>query len=427
MADIVLGVIADDLTGATDVALALSRAGMHTVVVVGVPDDTLTTDVDAAVIALKSRTIPAEDAVALSVKACRWLTARAVRQIYFKICSTFDSTIHGNIGPVIEALMDELNCKFSVVVPGFPDNARTVFMGHLFVNDALLSESGMQCHPLTPMTDPNLVRFLQLQLNRGSSRRTGLIDYRIVETSAVAIANRIQSMRMAGISIAVADTISNQDVAHLAAALADAPFVTASSALGSALPAQWGFTPKRHFALPRAQGRRAIIAGSCSPMTNRQVAHYTKQGGAAQSIDPLLLAADYDDQIRTVKLWVRSCWAADPTQPLLIYSTVDAVTLKHAHVEMGASRSGGIIEKAFSEIAVDLVESGAGQLLVAGGETSGACILGLSIRMLEIGPEIDPGVAWCYATSRGKSLHLGLKSGNFGSFDFFTKAFAILE
>ena len=427
MADIVLGAIADDLTGATDLALALARAGMRTVVAVGIPDDTLTLDVDAAVIALKSRTIPAEDAVALSVRACRWLTARAVRQVYFKVCSTFDSTIHGNIGPVIEALMEELNCKFSVVVPGFPDNARTVFMGHLFVSDALLSESGMQCHPLTPMTDPNLVRFLQMQLGSGSKWRAGLIDYRTVGDSAAAIASRIRAMGNDGISVAIADTISNQDLDHLATALADEPFVTAGSALGSALPAHWGFTPKRTLTLPRAQGRRAIIAGSCSPATNRQIAHYLKQGGVSQSIDPVLLIANYDDQIRKIKLRTKSCWESNPTQPLLIYSTVDAATLKHTDAQTGALKAGRIIERALSEIAVDLVDSGVGQLVVAGGETAGACIAALSIRMMEIGIEIDPGVPWCYATSRGKALHLALKSGNFGSFDFLTKAFALLD
>jgi uncharacterized protein YgbK (DUF1537 family) len=208
----ILGCIADDLTGATDLCNNLVRAGMRVVLTIDVPTEGGSLPADAIVVALKSRTIPAADAVAQSLHACRWLRGQGVRQIYFKVCSTFDSTPKGNIGPVIEALMDELGCDFSAVVPAFPDNERTVFRGHLFVGDVLLSDSGMRNHPLTPMTDANLVRFLQLQLGGEKQRKTGLIDYRSVARSGDAVRERIGKLRAEGVSIAVADSIGKDDL-----------------------------------------------------------------------------------------------------------------------------------------------------------------------------------------------------------------------
>jgi uncharacterized protein YgbK (DUF1537 family) len=225
----ILGCIADDLTGATDLCNNLVRAGMRVMLAIDVPAHDKLLDADAIVVALKSRTIPAAEAVAQSLHACRWLRKQGVRQIYFKVCSTFDSTPKGNIGPVIEALMDELACDFSTVVPAFPDNDRTVYHGHLFVGDVLLSDSGMRNHPLTPMTDANLVRFLQLQLSSEKKRKTGLIDYRSVTQSAQAICEKIGELRAQGVSIAIADAISNSDLQRLASALHNEPLVTAGS------------------------------------------------------------------------------------------------------------------------------------------------------------------------------------------------------
>ncbi len=431
MQRIILGCIADDLTGATDLANNLVRAGMRVVLTVDVPGHKNAIDADAVVVALKSRTIPAAEAEELSLQSCRWLRRQGARQIYFKVCSTFDSTAQGNIGPVIEALMDDLNCDFSVVVLAFPDNDRTVFKGHLFVGDVLLSDSGMQNHPLTPMTDANLVRFLQTQLAPDKGRKVGLIGYRTVAQSASAIAERIDQLRSESVSIAVADAISNDDLKRLAAALHSAPLVTASSGLGIALPSQWGFTPSpKSSELPRAGGRRAIISGSCSAATNAQVLEFINSGGASHALNPVQLASSYDAEIEKTLSWADSCWRINSTLPLLVYSTARPAAVQAAHAALGVSRSGGIVERALSDVARGLVARGAGQLVVAGGETAGVCVRALDIQEMQIGPQIDSGVPWCYATSTGNDtggLHITLKSGNFGSQDFFNKAFTLLE
>ena len=426
-----LGCIADDLTGATDLCNNLVRAGMRVVLTVDVPRSVASLPADAIVVALKSRTIAPADAVAQSLSACRWLRNRGVDQIYFKICSTFDSTPKGNIGPVIEALMDEMNCDFSVVVPSFPDNERTVFRGHLFVGDVLLSESGMRNHPLTPMTDANLVRFLGQQFYGDKQRKVGLIDYRTVARSADAIRERIDALRSAGVSVAIADSISNDDLLRLAAALGNDVFVTAGSGLAIGLPAQWGFKASPDSArLPRAAGRKAVLSGSCSVATNAQVEHFIQTGGKARAIEPLELARDGGAEIQRAIAWAEGLWNRDPAQVLLVYSTATPATLKATHDQLGVERSGELVESALSQIARAFVQRGVGQLLVAGGETAGVCIRALDVEQVQIGPQIDPGVPWCWGTSpfapQG-GVHLALKSGNFGTNDFFTKAFRMLE
>ncbi len=427
----ILGCIADDLTGAADLANNLVRAGMRVILAIDAPAGQAPPDADAVVVALKSRSIPAPEALAQSLQSCRWLRHQGVRQIYFKICSTFDSTPKGNIGPVIEALMEELDCAFSVVAPAFPDNDRTVYKGHLFVGDVLLSESGMRSHPLNPMTDANLVRFLELQLHGANQRKTGLIDYASVAVSADAIRARITALRMAGVSIAIADTLNNDDLYRLAAALREDPMVTASSGLAIALPAQWGFKASRATAqLPPAQGRRAIVSGSCSAAANAQVLHFLEGGGSAFSLDPTRLAKDAGALIEQALTWARQCWSRDTSQPLLVYSTSPPEAVKAAHQRLGAARCGELIEHALAAITRALVFQGAGQLVVAGGETAGVCIRALEIKQMRIGPQIDPGVPWCYAAAPHLPLghlHLALKSGNFGSGNFFTKAFSVLD
>jgi len=426
----VLGCIADDLTGATDLANNLVRAGMKVMLTIDVPAADAALDADAIVVALKSRTIAADVAVAQSLHACRWLRRQGVRQIYFKICSTFDSTSKGNIGPVIEALMDELGCGFSCVIPAFPDNDRTVYKGHLFVGDVLLSDSGMRNHPLTPMTDANLVRFLQSQLSGGKHRRTGLIEARRVAQSADAIRQRIGELRAHGASIAIADTLSNEDLERLAAALHDAPLVTAGSGLAIALPAEWGFRASPASGkLPSAKGRKAIVSGSCSTATNEQVRHFIEAGGTAYALDVAQLAENSEAQVDQVLAWADACWQLDADQPLLVYSTAEPVQVKAAHARLGVERSGELVEHALSTIAQVLVTRGVGQLVVAGGETSGVCVRALGIEQMQIGPQIDPGVPWCHASlphSSGDGIHITLKSGNFGAKDFFNKAFQLL-
>jgi uncharacterized protein YgbK (DUF1537 family) len=431
MSEPILGCIADDLTGATDLCNNLVRAGMRVMLTIDVPTEGGSLPADAIVVALKSRTIPAADAVVQSLHACRWLRRQGVRQIYFKVCSTFDSTAKGNIGPVIEALMDELGCDFSAVVPAFPDNERTVYKGHLFVGDVLLSDSGMRNHPLTPMTDANLVRFLQLQLSGEKQHKTGLIDYRSVARSADAIRERIGKLRAEGVSIAIADSISNDDLERLAGALHNDQLVTAGSGLAIGLPAQWGFRVSPESAkLPPANGRRAIVSGSCSVATNEQVLHFIQSGGNARTLDPAKLAEDSDAEIERVLAWADSCWNRDPAQPLLVYSTARPAAVKAAHERLGVERSGELVEHALAEIARAFVSRGVGQLAVAGGETAGVCIRALGIEQMQIGPQIDPGVPWCYAASAlvpEGGIHVALKSGNFGAEDFFNKAFMLLN
>lgn len=407
-----LGCIADDFTGATDLANNLVRAGMRVVLTVDVPDEMETVNADAVVVALKSRTVPSASAVEQSLRACRWLRQKGARQIYFKICSTFDSTAAGNIGPVIEALMEELHCGFSIATPAFPENGRTVVHGHLFLGDTLLSDSGMRHHPLTPMTDANLVRVLQAQLDPGKGRRVGLIDYRTVAQSAAAIRQRMQELESEGITIAIVDALDDEDLGRLGEALKASTFLTAGSGLGKSLPRNSGFTPGSREGLPAARGLKAILAGSCSTATNSQVRHFIRDGGEAYALKPSLLAADFALQIAQVLAWADACWRSKSASPLLVYSTAEPAQINTADAPL--------VEEAMSTLARAFVERGVGCLVVAGGETAGICVKALNIKQLQIGPQIDPGVPWCYASG----LHLALKSGNFGSPDFFSKAFA---
>jgi uncharacterized protein YgbK (DUF1537 family) len=415
----VLGCIADDFTGATDLANNLVRAGMRVVLTVDVPAQAEPIDADAVVVALKSRTEPASKAVEQSLRACRWLRSQGARQIYFKICSTFDSTPAGNIGPVIEALMDELDCTFSIATPAFPETGRTVVHGHLFLNDTLLSETGMRHHPLTPMTDANLVRVLQAQLNPGKGRRVGLIDYRTVSQSGQAIQQRMNELESKGFAIAIVDALSDEDLGRLGEALRGAAFLTAGSGLGNSLPRNWGFTPANRVDLPPARGRKAILAGSCSVATNVQVQRFIRDGGEAYALQPAQLGADLDLQIAQVLSWADACWRSEAGLPLLVYSTAEPEHVSAANAPM--------VERAMAALARAFVQRDVGCLVVAGGETSGICVQALNIRQMQIGPQIDPGVPWCYATSAEGGLHLALKSGNFGSPDFFGKAFAFVS
>jgi uncharacterized protein YgbK (DUF1537 family) len=410
----VLGCIADDFTGATDLANNLVRAGMRVVLTVNIPSENETLDADAIVVALKSRTIVAAAAKEQSLAACRWLRRQGTRQIYFKICSTFDSTAAGNIGPVIEALMEELDCGFSIATPAFPENGRTVVHGHLFLGDTLLSDSGMRHHPLTPMTDANLVRVLQAQLEPGSGRRVGLIDYRTVSQSAEGIRKRMQQLEAEGVAIAIVDALNDDDLGRLGEALRDARLLTAGSGLGSSLPRNWGFKPGTEENLPPAHGLKAILAGSCSTATNAQVRNFVRDGGEAYVLESKRLATDFELQIAQVLEWADACWRGQAELPLLVYSTAEP-----AHVD---AADAPLVERAMSTLARTFVERGVGCLVVAGGETAGVCVQALQIQQMRIGPQIDPGVPWCYANG----LHIALKSGNFGSPDFFSKAFALV-
>ena len=423
MSRMVLGCIADDFTGATDLANNLVRAGMRVVQAIGVPVQALDAQADAVVVALKSRTLPAREAIAQSLAALRWLQAQGAQQIYFKYCSTFDSTPLGNIGPVTEALMDALGTDFTIATPAFPDNHRTVFKGYLFVGDVLLNESGMQNHPLTPMTDANLVRVLQGQC----TGKVGLIDHQVVAQGASAIQARMAQLRSQGVRVAVVDAISNQDLMRLGPALHGMPLVTAGSGVAIGLPGNFGLAPSSTAsALPHAAGWQAVVSGSCSLATNRQVQAFIASGRPALAVDPLQIAARKaagGDVVTDALAWAQPLLAQGP---VLVYSSADVQAVKAVQGQLGAEASGHLVEHTLAAIARGLVGLGVRQLVLAGGETSGACVQALHITQLKIGPQIDPGVPWCHAQSdaaAGAGLHLTLKSGNFGSDDFFSKAF----
>ena len=412
MKKILLGCIADDFTGATDLANNLVRSGMRVVQTIGVPATPLDAEVDAVVVSLKSRTIAPGEAAAQSVKALEWLQAQGAQQIYFKYCSTFDSTAQGNIGPVTDALMAAMGVDFTIATPAFPDAGRTVFKGYLFVGDMLLHESGMQDHPLTPMTDPNLVRVLQAQ----TKHKVGLIDYKVIGQGAQAIGERMTSLREQGVGIAIVDAVSNADLVVLGAALKNMPLVTAGSGVAIGLPGNFGISPNpESAALPKATGLKAIVSGSCSRATNLQVADFIARGLPAFVLDPLSLLSGEAAVLDALK-WAESRLAAGP---VLIYSTAAPEALKRIQDQLGVQQAGELVEQALASIAKGLVALGVRQLVVAGGETSGAVVQALGMHQLQIGAQIDPGVPWCAANG----MHITLKSGNFGTPDFFTKAF----
>ncbi|PUE42992.1 3-oxo-tetronate kinase [Limnohabitans sp. Bal53] len=420
-----LGCIADDFTGATDLANNLVRSGMRVVQTIGVPAGPLAADVHAVVVALKSRTIPAAEAIAQSLDALKWLQAQGHNgqspQIYFKYCSTFDSTPEGNIGPVTEALMDALGTDFTIATPAFPDNGRTVFKGYLFAGNVLLNESGMQNHPLTPMTDANLVRVMQAQ----TKRKVGLIDYKTVTQGETAIRARIAALRAEGVGVAVVDATSNDDLHLLGPALKDMPLVTAGSGVAIGLPANFGLKPSLQASqLPAATGLQAVVSGSCSLATNAQVAHFKTTGRPAMVINPAALMHGQSDAVVQQVL----AWAAPLLKdgPVLVYSTAEPDAVKAVQAQLGVAEAGALVEHALAAVARGLVDLGVKQLVVAGGETSGACVQALGIAQLQIGPQIDPGVPWCHAPSENGGVHITLKSGNFGTEDFFSKAFTVL-
>jgi uncharacterized protein YgbK (DUF1537 family) len=420
----VLGVIADDFTGATDVASMLVREGLRTVQVIGVPQGPvpaeLAASADAIVVALKSRTIAAADAVAQSLAALRWLQEAGARRFYFKVCSTFDSTPAGNIGPVAEALLQALGSDFTVVCPAFPENGRTVYRGHLFVGDQLLSDSGMRQHPLTPMTDSNLVRVLQAQCRQ----RVGLL-----RGAAADLPARVAALRAEGVVLAIADATVDDDLRALATAALDLPLLVAGSGLALGLPALYAAQGwvQRHAQAARLDaysGAAAVVSGSCSVATNTQVAQWRAAGRPALQIDALALASGAP-VVADALAWAREQL---PRGAVLVHATVAPAELQQVQAALGAERAGALMEDALAAIAHGLVDAGVQRLVVAGGETSGAVVQALGVQRLRIGAAICPGVPWTQAEGRtggrtgGRGLWLALKSGNFGGPDFFAQA-----
>ena len=419
MSGLLLGCVADDFTGATDLASTLVKAGMRTVQLLGVPRaDLPVPDANAVIVALKSRSNPAADAVSMSLQALSWLRNAGARQFYFKYCSTFDSTDKGNIGPVADALCDALGTDFTVFNPAFPTNKRTVYQGYLFVGDVLLSESSMRNHPLTPMTDPSLVRVLQRQ----TTRPVGLVPFNAVSKGVTEIRAAFDTLRREGVRHAVLDAMSDEHLFTLGEACIDLKLVTGGSGMAMGLPANFirqGLLQRgQAIRLPAVEGKAAVLAGSCSAATQGQVAEM-KKTHAAYGIDPMTIATGRD--VATEAL----AWA-DPRlsdEPLLIYSTATPEQVGAVQSKLGREHAGALVEETLSKIAKGLVSRGVRRLVVAGGETSGAIVSALGVEGLMIGAEIDPGVPWTASLDEPR-LALALKSGNFGTPDFFTKAFA---
>jgi 3-dehydrotetronate 4-kinase len=404
---VLLGAIADDFTGATDIASMLTQGGMRTLLLIGVPSVPPSHDhFDAIVIALKSRSTPSRKAVEDSSAALDWLRQAFTRQIYFKYCSTFDSTPEGNIGPVAERLLADLGDNFTVFCPALPANGRTVYGGHLFVGDQLLSETGMHNHPITPMTDSNLVRVLATQ----SSSKVGLVSHREVMCGSDSVRTRFEQLRKDGVRLAIVDATSDSDLRIIASAVVDLPLITGGSGLASALPRE-DFPPTNRVS--------AVISGSCSPATLRQIAVFQQKGYPSFRLDPLKIDRD---EIHSVISWGKVHIGA---APILVYASASSDQVLLNQEKLGREHVAGLIEGALSEIAVALVEHGVRSLVIAGGETSGAVVKALGVTALRVGPPIDPGVPWT-ATMDSDPLAIALKSGNFGAEDFFDKAFRSL-
>jgi len=408
-----LGVIADDFTGATDLAGMLVREGTSAVQFLGVPGEgTPVPDADCLVVALKSRSIAAEDAVEQSLAAARWLLAQGVEQLFFQYCSTFDSTPAGNIGPVSEALAAEVGAGIAVLAPSVPENGRTVCQGDMFVGGVPLNESSLRTHPLNPMTDSNLVRVFSAQ----ATTTAGVVRHETVRDGASAITARLAHLQSEGHAFAVADAIYDEDLDAIASAVADAPLVTGAAGLGIALArARRSSTGQAHQQPAAPIGRAAVLSGSCSTATQAQVALHRAQHPSFE-IDPLRLAAG--EPVVAEALDFARVHRDDVP---LIYSSADPAQVRAVQDELGVARSAGLIESAFSEIARGLVDDGVRRLIVAGGETSGAVVTGLGTTAIEIGAEVSPGVPWTVSVDEPR-IGLLLKSGNFGPPDIFTSA-----
>lgn len=413
-----LGCIADDFTGASDLANTLAKGGMRTTQYVGVPAGSL--DAEAGVISLKSRSIAPSDAVAQSLAALAALKAAGCRQILFKYCSTFDSTRQGNIGPVADALLDALDAPVAIVCPAFPTNARTVYKGHLFVGDKPLNESGMEHHPLTPMTDANLVRWLGYQ----TRHKVGLVTAETVAQGAQAVRQALEAAAARGERLVVCDAIFDRDLMVLGEAAAGMALLTGGSGIAMGLPENFrrGGTLRTAAESPAAPGGRTVaLAGSCSRATRAQVAFHAAREPAL-ALDPEEVLAG-EQTVDATARWVER---QDEGSLPLVYSSADPAIVSALQGRHGTERMAHAIEDFFARLAARLAAGDFRRILVAGGETSSAVVSALGGAPMRIGPEIDPGVP-VLVTEGGKPLALVLKSGNFGAEDFFLKARKVID
>ncbi|MEM1301951.1 MAG: 3-oxo-tetronate kinase [Pseudomonadota bacterium] len=418
-----LGCIADDFTGATDLAGLLARSGVQVSLRIGVPDTAPAQTAPFEVIALKSRTAPVEDAKAQALRALSWLQQAGAERFFWKYCSTFDSTPQGNIGPVAEALMDALGTDQTIYCPAFPENGRAIFMGTLFVGEQALHESPMKDHPLTPMRDSNLMRLLDPQV----TRPVGLANRLVVDRGVPALRDRLEVLRSEGVAHVVVDAVSDSDLPTIAEACRDMPLMTGGSAVAMPLPQLYlrdGVLPADapNASKPDALSEAGIVlSGSCSAMTRAQVAAYRTTGAPAFQLNPLELA---EGGAQPVLGWLAD---QDLTKRPLIYATAEPDQVRAAQEKLGTAKAGDIVEHTLAACADAACKAGAARVVVAGGETSGAVTQALGVDQLDIGPEIAPGVPWTFCTTGGTRIALTLKSGNFGTETFFTDAFAKLD
>jgi uncharacterized protein YgbK (DUF1537 family) len=409
-----LGCVGDDFTGSSDLANTLAKGGMRVTQYSGIPSGDAAPEVEAGVVALKSRTIPADEAVRQSLEALEWLAKQGCRQFFFKYCSTFDSTAEGNIGPVAEAMAKALNADRVIVCPAFPATGRSIYQGHLFVGDKLLSESGMENHPLTPMTDSDLRRWLRPQTTLG----VGHVGAGIVGKGAEAIRAALQAEQDGGRTLIVVDAIHDADLMQIGTAAADLPLITGGSGVALGLPENFrrqGLLAGGGENWKGVSGRAAILSGSCSNATRGQVSRHRGPMMEIKATD--VITGD----MTGAKL---AEWMLAQDGVPLGYSSADPSVVREAQDAFGKDRIASAIEAVFAEAAVALTIGGITRLVTAGGETSGAVVEALNIEALEIGPEIDPGVPALKVAGRG--LALALKSGNFGAPDFFAKAPSVL-
>ena len=413
----ILGCIADDFTGATDLASLLARNGMQVSLRIGVPTEAPSNTAAFEIIALKTRTAPVEKAIADARAALHWLQCRGAQRFLWKYCSTFDSTDEGNIGPVAEALMSDLNADQTIYCPAFPENGRSIYMGNLFVGQKPLAESPMKDHPLTPMRDSNLMRLLEPQVTKS----VGLVDMMTTAKGAYAVAATLNKLKKDGVAHVIIDAVDNNDLYAIAEACWDMPLITGGSAIAMSLPSLYlaqgivsdDFEKPFQFV---PEDNMIVLCGSCSAMSNAQVAYYIEQGAPNYKLDPLEVAQHGHSKVLN---WLSH---QDLQKAPLIYATADPDSVRASQDKLGIKAAGELIEETLSACAVAARDAGARRIIVAGGETSGAVTKSLGIVQLDIGTEIAPGVPWTYCSTGGHRIALALKSGNFGEESFFIDA-----
>lgn len=418
-----LGCIADDFTGATDLAALLARSGIPVSLRLGLPVDAPDPKdlAPVEVIALKCRTAPVEEAVSETRAALAWLREAGASRFFWKYCSTFDSTAKGNIGPVAEALMNDLGTDRTIYCPAFPENGRSIFMGNLFVGEQPLAESPMKDHPLTPMRDSNLMRLLDPQV----TKPTGLANRLTVAKGAEALNHRFDALAAMGVAHIVVDAVADSDLNVIAESCRDWPLLTGGSAVAMPLPELYRasglieFSPEGA-AVSAPDGGSIVLSGSCSAMTRRQVSAFAEHNPSYR-LDPVTLASEGPAK---AEAWLSE---QDSSATVMIYATAEPEDVQTAQEQLGTEKAGAVVEDALAALAVQARDRGVRRFVVAGGETSGAVAKALRTERLEIGAEIAPGVPWTFADSDGHRIAMTLKSGNFGGPGFFSEAFVALN